>query len=281
MTDERNDFLGGAAARGFSVARRSFVLLGALAFAGCATSQTQRLSRLPDPEWPRIPDPPAGPGTPPPGGAVAGAAPAAPRGGAAEAPDCDPVTGICHLPGNPVPWALPRSMWTDGRPDTSDMERMLPVKYITIHHDGLTPFYGISTFETKARLELIRNGHRGKGWADIGYHYIVDRSGRVWQGRDVTKWQGAHVKNRNEGNVGVLCLGNFCEQRPSAAQLAALNRVVADLRAYYRVSNDNVFTHKEWPGAQTLCPGPNLQAQVVAMRRKGFSKTAVASARRA
>ena len=274
MTDERHDFLGGAAARGFSVARRSFVFLGALVFAGCATSQAQRLSRLPDPQWPRIPDPPAGPGMQPVGVPAPGPVPG-PTTVVREG-DCEPGDTVCRLPGNPVPWALPRSMWTEGKPDTSDMERMLPVKYITIHHDGLTPFYGISAFETKARLELIRNGHRGKGWADIGYHYVVDRSGRVWQGRDVTKWQGAHVKNRNEGNVGVLCLGNFCEQRPSAAQLAALNRVVAQLRAYYRVPNDNVFTHKEWPGAQTLCPGPNLQAQVEALRRKGFSKTAVA-----
>ncbi len=280
MTNEQQDLLGGAASRGFALARRSFVVLGALAFAGCATTQTKGLTRLPDPDWPRIPDPPGGAGQAPATGAVATSAPAN-QPAAAAAEDCGPGDTICRLPGNPVPWAMPRSMWTDGRPDTSDMERMLPVKYITIHHDGLTPFYGISSFESKARLELIRNGHRGKGWADIGYHYIVDRSGRVWQGRDVTKWQGAHVKNRNEGNVGVLCLGNFCEQRPSAAQLAALNRVVAQLRAYYRVSNDNVFTHKEWPGAQTLCPGPNLQAQVDAMRRKGFSKTAVASARRA
>jgi hypothetical protein len=276
MTNEQHEFLGGVAARGFSVARRTFVFLGALAFAGCATSQAQRLSRLPDPDWPPIPDPPAGPAKG--SGAVAAAPAPAPQGAtgraAAVEEACD--DGVCWLPGNPVPWALPRSMWTDGRPDTSDMERMLPVKYITIHHDGLTPFYGISAFESKARLELIRNGHRGKGWADIGYHYVIDRSGRVWQGRDVTKWQGAHVKNRNEGNVGVLCMGNFCEQRPSAAQLVALNRAIAQLRTYYRVSNDNVFTHKEWPGAQTLCPGPNLQVQVAAMRKKGFSKSAIA-----
>ena len=85
------------------------------------------------------------------------------------------------------------------------------------------PYWGLTETEARERLEWIRNGHRGKGWSDIGYHYIIDRSGVVWQGRDITRWQGAHVKNRNENNIGVMCLGNFMLQQPSAAQVAALN----------------------------------------------------------
>ena len=125
------------------------------------------------------------------------------------------------------------------------------------------------------RIETIRNGHRGKGWGDIGYHFIVDRSGRVWEGRDI-RWQGAHVKNCNEGNIGVMCLGNFCEQRPSDAQLDALNRVIVQLRGYYRIGPAAVYTHREWPGAATVCPGDNLQAKVLTMRRAGFSRMAMA-----
>ncbi|MFN9956771.1 MAG: peptidoglycan recognition family protein, partial [bacterium] len=110
------------------------------------------------------------------------------------------------MPG-PVPFARPRSSWARGGALAGGMDPMLKPRYITVHHDGMTPFWGKTETEAKARIELIRNGHRGKGWADIGYHYVVDRNGTVWQGRDLTRWQGAHVKERNEHNIGVVCLG--------------------------------------------------------------------------
>jgi hypothetical protein len=254
------------AASSARAARRSFLFLGALFVAGCATSRQSQLasSRLPGAEFPPIPDP----------------EPEMPAGAFCRPPQVDPGTGkvtqpeICY--GGPVPFARPRSSWARGAPNTAEMDPMLPPRYITIHHDGMTPYWGLTEVEAKARLELIRNGHRGKGWSDIGYHYVVDRSGVVWQGRDVTKWQGAHVKNRNENNVGVMCLGNFVEQRPSEAQIEALNRTVAQLRGYYRIPPGNVFTHREWPGAQTACPGDNLQAKVRLLRRSGFRSGALA-----
>jgi len=98
----------------------------------------------------------------------------------------------------------------------------------------------------------------------------------VWQGRDLTRWQGAHVKERNEHNIGVVCLGNFVVQSPSEAQVEALNRTIAQLRAHYRISSGAVLTHREWPGAQTACPGDRLQAKVRVLRKSGFKSAAVA-----
>lgn len=251
---------------GLRIARRSFFFFGALFVAGCATNKSTQLasSRLPSPEWPQIPDP--DPIMPP--GAVCVPAKVDPKSGVVITPE------VCYS--GPVPFARPRSSWARGTPLFTGMDRMLPPKYVTIHHDGMTPFWGLTEIEAKSRLELIRNGHRGKGWSDIGYHYIVDRSGNVWQGRDITRWQGAHVKNRNENNIGVMCLGNFVEQRPSEAQIAGLNRTVAQLLAYYKIAPSNVFTHREWPGAQTLCPGENLQSKVRLLRKSGFKSSAVA-----
>jgi hypothetical protein len=265
----QEDGLQQSAERGLRIARRSFVFFGALFVAGCATSKSQVASgRLPGPEWPDIPAP----------------VPPAPAGAICRAPKPGESVGECTPPpappetayGGPVPFARPRSTWAHGTPDYSDMDRMLPPKYITIHHDGMTPYWGLTETEARERLELIRNGHRGKGWSDIGYHYIVDRSGVVWQGRDVTRWQGAHVKFRNENNIGVMCLGNFMLQAPSPAQVASLNRTVAQLRAYYKLRANVVKTHQEWPGAQTLCPGTYLQAQVNVLRKSGFKSSALA-----
>jgi hypothetical protein len=269
MTDRRDSrphpdttALDAAAERGASIARRSFVFLGALFVAGCASgrgSQTVASSRLPAPEWPVINPPDA---------------PAAPAGAYCVPEKVDPVTrkvvqpAMCY--GGPVPFARPRSTWARATPVRADMDRMLKPRYVTVHHDGMTPFYGLSEVEAKARLELIRNGHRGKGWGDIGYHFIIDRSGNVWQGRDVLVYQGAHVRNRNEHNIGVMCLGNFVVQKPSEAQVEALNRTVAQLCAHYRIAAKDVYTHREWKGAQTACPGDNLQSKVRLLRKSGF-----------
>jgi len=145
------------------------------------------------------------------------------------------------------------------------MDRMPRVTHITIHHDALTPLVSSDVGPSRARLELIRCAHRGKKWADIGYHYVIDRGGRIYEGRPVT-WQGAHVKDRNEGNIGVLCMGNFEVQSPSEQQLKALVVHVRMLRSRYGVPAKNVLTHREWPGAKTLCPGDNLQRRVAVMR---------------
>ena len=256
-----------SAERGMAIARRSFVFFGALFVAGCATTQRTQIasSRLPAPEWPEIPE--VGVGAPP--GTVCTPPKVDPKTGEVQAP------AVCYSHG-PVPFARPRESWARGTPNYADMDPMLPPKYITIHHDGMTAFWGITDLEARSRLELIRNGHRGKGWSDIGYLYIVDRAGVVWQGRDVTRWQGAHVKNRNENNIGVMCMGNFMLQQPSALQIAGLNRTVAQLQRVYRISSSSVYTHQEWPGAQTLCPGTALQSKVLALRKTGFKSSAVA-----
>ena len=165
-----------------------------------------------------------------------------------------------------LPYARPRWMWTRAQPDYGNINHMLPVTALTIHHDGLTDLIEATDARSSAqRLERYRLGHRARGWADIGYHLVIDRGGTVWQGRSI-RWQGAHVKDHNEGNIGVLVMGNFEIQRPTEAQLRSLDRVVHDLMWVYGIAPDAVCTHREWPGAQTLCPGRNLQVRVDELR---------------
>ena len=116
------------------------------------------------------------------------------------------------------------------------------------------------------KLSNIRNGHinrRPEAFADIGYHYIIDPAGRVWEGRPL-RYQGAHVEKRNEHNLGIMVMGNFEEQKPTTAQLSTLERFVIDQMRRYQVSAGNLFTHKELGG--TLCPGKNLQRWMLAQR---------------
>lgn len=241
----------------FVLARRTFLFLGALFAAACTTSSSQKVAQSPEPIWPDLPPPPPMP--------PITADPPAARRADAGGDKRPPAPSGDTLRAGPVPFALSRRTWARGAPMVNEMDPMLPPRWITVHHDGMNPFYGTSEIDTKARLELIRNGHRGKGWGDIGYHFVVDRSGRVWEARSL-RYQGAHVKNCNENNVGVMCLGNFEEQTPSAAQIAALKKTLLALRTYYRIPMARVRTHREWPSAHTECPGAALQARMVAIR---------------
>lgn len=168
---------------------------------------------------------------------------------------------------------LPRSAWAKGNPVPQYMNRMRPVTRITIHHDGMSPFASTNKAEAAARIELIRSGHRGRNFGDIGYHYVIDPAGRVWQGRSLT-WQGAHVGRQNEGNLGICVLGNYQNQRPSETQIRAVEGFVAQQMRTHRVGVRQVYTHKEL--ASTACPGRNLQPSIVAMRRSGGTLASVA-----
>ena len=158
-----------------------------------------------------------------------------------------------------------RESWTRARPNYGDMNRMSPIRHVTVHHDGMSPFTQASVMAAAGRLEIIRRAHLQRGWADIGYHFAIDRGGRSWACRPIG-WQGAHVSDRNPGNVGIVVLGNFEEQRPTQSQVMALQRLLGEIRTAYRIPSRNVRSHQEWPGAKTACPGRYLQSQMNAMR---------------
>lgn len=168
--------------------------------------------------------------------------------------------------------AISRSTWAKGQPIPKNMNPMKLTRYITIHHDGMTSFTSTSKSAAAARLETIRKAHLrrdGGHWGDIGYHYAIDPAGRLWEGRSL-KWQGAHVKARNEGNIGVVVLGNYEKQSLNRAQSAAIEATLKLLMKKHNVPVSRVRTHQEW--AATACPGKSLQRLMVNLRRSALKK---------
>ena len=218
-------------------------LSAASLLSACASSK-KRTAALPEPVWPSTPR---------------------------TTPQPIPHPRSTYTPSTPAPASVPtgvigRSQWAKGQPVPALMDRMLPVRRITLHHDGMNTFTSTSYADAADRIEAIRGAHRGHQWGDIGYHFVVDPAGRVWQGRPLT-WQGAHVKDQNEGNIGVCVLGNYENQYPNAAQLATVESFVSQLMVQYNVGVHQVYTHREL--AATACPGRNLQPRLVAMRTSG------------
>jgi hypothetical protein len=112
----------------------------------------------------------------------------------------------------------------------------------------------------------VLESHQEHRFGDIAYHLIVDYAGRVWEGRSLS-YEGAHVSSANEGNIGVMLLGNFERQYPSAAQLAALDDLIGILRRQYGFGAARVFGHRDL--RRTLCPGDRLYPTIAEIKKYG------------
>ena len=112
-------------------------------------------------------------------------------------------------------------------------------------------------------LQAIQAGHLRRNYGDIGYHFVVDYAGCVWEGRSL-EYEGAHVSHHNDGNIGVMLLGNFERQHPSERQLAGMRVLIAALQEDRRIARRRVYGHRDL--GQSLCPGRHLYAHVVRLR---------------
>ncbi len=129
---------------------------------------------------------------------------------------------------------------------------------ITLHHTGEV-MRGTTEGAAVNCLDGILNHHLRLRFGDVGYHFLIDPAGRVWEGRSLAYW-GAHVSGQNEHNIGIALLGNFEQQRPPRSQLQAMQHLVQLMRRRYQIAGGQIFGHIDL--GQTLCPGRNLYPRV-------------------
>lgn len=189
-----------------------------------------------------------------PASAPASAPPAAPAT-TPSAPSPSPVSGA-------GPTVLPRSAWGAHRM-RANLDRMTSITRITVHHTATRLPNNSAHVAADAILKFQVEHQNDKGWADIGYHFLIDPAGRIWEGRPL-QWQGAHAgtPDLNVGNVGIALIGDFDVEQPSAAQRESLGALLTSLCARYHVDRGHVFTHKEIRPGPTECPGQSLQRLV-------------------
>jgi hypothetical protein len=170
------------------------------------------------------------------------------------------------VPSGSVP-VIPRASWGAMPAHTANMDRNEGgYKRITVHHSAELnpPALDGSVAESAAAVRKIQKAHmEGKetGYGDIGYHFVIDPFGRVFQGRDLA-WRGAHAHgNNNIQNIGICLLGNFEEdERPTKSALEALRRMLDQLRKTYDIPRSAIVGHLDlW---KTECPGRNLEPWV-------------------
>ncbi|MET0434556.1 MAG: N-acetylmuramoyl-L-alanine amidase [Cellulomonas sp.] len=132
----------------------------------------------------------------------------------------------------------------------------------------------------------------GRGWCDIGYNMLVDKFGRVFEGRAGSIDQtivGVHTGGFNSRTFGVSAIGEYGSAAAPAAMLEAISQTIAWKFAQLRVRANatvsmvsgggatrypagtvvtfpTIYGHRD--AAQTSCPGQNLYNSLGAIRAR-------------
>lgn len=131
----------------------------------------------------------------------------------------------------------------------STLSNRKATRRIVIHHAA-------SSFTTT--WQDIQRWHLERGWAGIGYHYVIQADGSIYRGRPEGK-VGAHAyqdakHEANSDGIGICIVGNFETGVPTEAQLASTVDLVRDIRT--RHPGISVIGHRDVMA--TACPGRNF-----------------------
>ncbi len=145
-------------------------------------------------------------------------------------------------------------------------------RYMTFHHAA--GWSATTRAEGIAAVKSIQDFHQnGRGWSDIGYQFLIDRGGRLYQGRPFLDGStsldqvpvlalGAHVGGVNTGNIGVSILGCYhppegsqCAEQITPEALSTYTTLFAFLSERYGIEPELIRGHRDF--SSTACPGDN------------------------
>ncbi|MCB0037990.1 MAG: N-acetylmuramoyl-L-alanine amidase [Anaerolineales bacterium] len=128
---------------------------------------------------------------------------------------------------------------------------------LVVHHSALDFDLGPQSIQA---LHMRHNA-----FADIGYHFVIDGLGQLYEGRSIHV-RGAHTGGHNTGYVGVCLLGNFEEISPIQAQWDTLRQLTSYLQTTYTITN--LGGHLDYQPGVTVCPGANLHPHLPQLARE-------------
>lgn len=168
----------------------------------------------------------------------------------------------------PKPVIISREEWGADPPDGQYSNHPYYDK-LTLHHAACCSAENIE--EGIQQVKWIQYFHQnGRGWMDIGYHFLVDRAGNIYQGRPETVL-GAHVGGANTGNIGVCLLGCYhppednCSQTMTEESREALIQLYGWISDTYGQDPGVLLGHRDYFGT-TACPGNNVWNEIMIMR---------------
>ena len=172
-----------------------------------------------------------------------------------------------------------------------------PTRKLIVHHTATSDNYA-NRAEAEAQIRSIYYYHSvTQDWGDIGYNFLIDKFGTIYEGRYSRDYVGAnptgddatgrgvtaaHTSGWNSGTVGVALLGTLTSHDATPAARDALTRLLAweasrngidpeATEAYVNPVSDatitsaNIAGHRDY--AATACPGDTFYPTLPAIRR--------------
>ena len=194
--------------------------------------------------------------------------------------------------GVPSPAIIPRAGWGADESLRYDENNNLiwpleyrPVTKIVVHHTVSSNDYAPE--KAAGLVRAIYSYHAiTRGWGDIGYNYLVDRYGNIYEGRyGGPGVVGGHVYGYNYGSMGISAIGSHGNTSTSVPPTNETLTALADLAAweanrdyihplesapFYDVTTPNLAGHRDY--GTTACPGDYLYAELPALRQKVWER---------
>ncbi|WP_371527618.1 FG-GAP-like repeat-containing protein [Streptomyces sp. NBC_01283] len=289
---------------GSAMAPAAFAADAADAADATETPETPTPSEAPASPEPTSPEPTASDPAPDPTTSDPGTEPPAspdPTG----SPSPDPEPSVPTAPPSTVtkPPVISRAAWGADESLVKDPpEYIEKVKAVFVHHTVGTNDY--SCAQSASLVRGIMTYHvETEGWNDLGYNFLVDKCGQVFEGRgggtDLPV-RGAHTYGFNGESAGIAVLGDFegdpatdkPARKPTRAALESVSRVAAWKLGQYEgdpagkvtltaADDTGVWKKGDTPslntisghrdGFATACPGKNLYAKLGEIRRYATS----------
>ncbi|NBC05438.1 MAG: hypothetical protein GVY20_17265, partial [Bacteroidetes bacterium] len=179
----------------------------------------------------------------------------------------------------PMPEFVTRTDW--GSPDGQEPSGPVSLTNVThqiVHHTAGKN----SSSDWPAVVRSIWEYHvNTNGWSDIGYNWLIDPNGVIYQGRGWFNGNdevlGAHFCGTNSNTMGIALMGNFEEVKPTLDSQNSLIELLSWKsdeknidpigKDFHPSSGFNLFTisgHRD--GCSTLCPGENLYMNLPQIR---------------
>ena len=199
-------------------------------------------------------------------------------------------------PGPPPPEVVTRAQWGADESLRKGTPLFAPVTKLIVHHT-VTPN---NDPDPAATVRAMYSFHTQiRGWDDIGYNFLVDARGRIYEGRAARSYLpgeiptgedlerrgvvGAHAEGTNTGSAGIALLGDFTLSLPTPFAVAGAEAWLAWKAARHEIdplgastftapdgTNPRVFAnisgHRDVRA--TECPGDLLYAQLPAIRQR-------------
>jgi hypothetical protein len=182
----------------------------------------------------------------------------------------------------PQPSIRTRSAW-NARPFKGTPTVASKLDVAIVHHSAGSN--GYSSAEVPGIIAAIQRYHMDtNGWSDIAYNFVVDRFGRLWEGRQggITRAVvGGHSHGSNTGSTGICLLGTYDAVTPpqpvvdaiagwAAWKLGIHGVDVSSSVVFNGTTRNRILGHRDVRA--TACPGGRLYPKLGEIRQQAFAR---------